>query len=1074
MPDPQPFFARPILNGPYDHPRRHWELHPPGHPQAGQPTQQVVDARRAADFITPIPKPRKRKGKKKQTQEELTFDQATEVSDDDQGYKRSAELINAIRQRVDKWRDLANPADWRVTPETQRLLQHWRHHDFSSYRPFFCQQEAVEVAIWLTEVAPEVARSGGVEGRGVAKLLQDIEDANEAANPGLPRIALKLATGAGKTTVMAMLIAWQTVNAARRPQSTRYSRGFLIVAPGITIKDRLRVLLPGDPDSYYTTRELVPTEYLPELRRASIVITNYHAFKLRETMELSRGNRALLQGQTGDAIQSLETEGQMIQRVMAPLMGLKKIVVLNDEAHHCYREKPGEDEADLDAGLDSDQKADARTDREAARLWISGLEAVHRLMGLGRVYDLSATPFFLSGSGYREGTLFPWTVSDFSLMDAIECGIVKLPRVPIADNVPQSFRDDVGGDDTQMMPMLRELWKHIGKKMPKGNRKTTKADPDSIPPLLQTALTVLYGHYEKTYDHWVREKKRSVPPCFIVVCNNTATSKLVFDYISGFYRQDHDGRDQLMNGRLPLFRNFDEYDQPLDKPNTILVDSAQLESGEGIDNTFRDAARTEIQAFQRAQAQRHGAAAGAAPPSDAELLREVMNTVGQAGGLGQHVRCVVSVSMLTEGWDANNVTHVLGVRAFGTQLLCEQVMGRALRRQSYQLNEEGLFNPEYADVLGIPFDFTAKPAVAPVHSAPETTTVRAVRPERDPLEIRFPRVTGYRVDFPKEVLDADFTDDSKLEISPALIGPGKTINQGIVGQAAELDLTFTKDARPSTLVLHLAKHLLQNHYRDEQGRPQMHLIGPLKKIARRWIDECLTCTGGAYPAQLQYRQIADRAAEKIAAAINRRPAGESPVIALPDPFNPVGSTAHVRFNTTKTDLWDTAGIGLEGEAHQTGGPRNHVSHVVLDSSWEAEFCRVAETHPRVLKYTKNHALGLSVPYRLAGESKQYVPDFVVVIDDGHGPDNPLHLMIEVKGYRGQDAAAKRDHAVTYWVPGVNHLHAHGLTGACGRWAFHEFGDVFAMEDELEARIAAAFSDMFSTFKVTPDSVRDVR
>ena len=270
------------------------------------------------------------------------------------------------------------------------------------------------------------------------------------------RLALKLATGAGKTTVMAMLIAWQTINAARREGSKNFTRGFLICAPGLTIKDRLRVLQPNDPDSYYASRELVPNDMLDAVNRAKIVITNFHAFKLRERVELSKGGRQLLKGRTGEELQTLETDGQMIQRVMKDLMGMKNILVINDEAHHCYREKPKE--AD-DEELKGEDKKEAEKNNEAARLWISGLEAVNGKLGVSRVIDLSATPFFLRGSGYAEGTLFPWTMSDFSLMDAIECGIVKLPRVPVAENIP--------GNE---MPMYRDLWENIRADMPKKGR----------------------------------------------------------------------------------------------------------------------------------------------------------------------------------------------------------------------------------------------------------------------------------------------------------------------------------------------------------------------------------------------------------------------------------------------------------------------------------------------------------------------------------------------------------------------------------------------------------------------------
>ncbi|MFG0251323.1 MAG: DEAD/DEAH box helicase family protein, partial [Phycisphaerales bacterium JB038] len=463
---PNEFFERPILNSPYEYPGWHWELD-----DEGQPTQRKIESRRPASFITPIPKPKRQRGGARQA--ELVLDEGKGLSTEEQQYHAS--IINDVRRHVDRWRALPE-SRWNVTPETARLLNYWRHHSFENIRPFFCQIEAVETAIWLTEVAPNTT-----EGK---RLLRHLDNANENANPGLARLALKLATGAGKTTVMAMIIAWQTINAARRPSSKNFTRGFLIVAPGITIRDRLRVLLPNDPDSYYTTRDTVPRDLLEVVQRAKIVITNYHAFKLRERLDISSGGRALLKGRTGPELQTLETEGQMIQRVMPELMGLRRIMVLNDEAHHCYREKPPEPD---DADLEGDDKQEAEKANEAARLWITGIEAVDRKLGVARVVDLSATPFFLKGSGYAEGTLFPWVMSDFSLMDAIESGIVKLPRVPVAENV-------TGPDD---MPVFRNLWEHIRKDMPKkGRGKSKNLDPLKLPARLQTALTALYGHYE--------------------------------------------------------------------------------------------------------------------------------------------------------------------------------------------------------------------------------------------------------------------------------------------------------------------------------------------------------------------------------------------------------------------------------------------------------------------------------------------------------------------------------------------------------------------------------------------------
>jgi len=1013
-----PFFDHPILNSPYEYPHRYWELD-----GDGQPTQKIIEKRRPAEFITPIPKPRKRKGSAQQ--KEFIFDEGKGLSTDKQQYDPTS-IINQVRQDVSNWRLIPDSTKWGVTPETARLLLHWRSHKFSSIKPFFCQVEAAETAIWLTEVAPNAGKTGKA-------VIELIASANNDANPELMRMALKLATGAGKTTVMAMLIAWQTVNAVRHPLSQKFTRGFLIVAPGLTIKDRLRVLQPNDPDSYYASRELVPNDMLEDLQRAKIVITNYHAFMLRERIELSKGGRSLLQGR-GEDLNTLETEGQMIQRVMPDLMGLKKIIVFNDEAHHCYREKPTAKEED-DA-LKGDEKKEAEKNREAARVWISGLEAVNRTIGITRVIDLSATPFFLSGSGYAEGTLFPWTMSDFSLMDAIECGIVKLPRVPVADNIPG-----------QEMPMYRDLWKHISTKMPKkGRGKSSILDPLSLPTQLQTALEALYGHYAMTYDLWNNAGIKA-PPCFIVVCNNTSTSKLVYDYISGFIRKNDDGSESFENGRLALFRNFDENGNPYARPNTLLIDSEQLESGEALDDNFRTMAADEIERFRREIIERTNDVRAADNLSDQDLLREVMNTVGKVGRLGGSIRCVVSVSMLTEGWDANTVTHVLGVRAFGTQLLCEQVIGRALRRQSYDLNEDGLFNTEYADVLGIPFDFTAKPVIAPPQPPRETIQVKAIRPERDALEITFPRVDGYSIELPEERLIAEFNDDSVMELTPDLVGATETQNSGIIGERADLNLVHTRDVRPSQVLYELTSHLLLTKWRDQGEEPKLHLFGQLKRITRQWLENYLNCKGGTYPAQLRYKMLADMACERITAGITRAFEGDRPIKILPDPYNPVGSTAHVNFNTSKIDRW------------QTDSRKCQVNWVILDSDWEAEFCRVVESHPKVKAYVKNHNLGLFVPYRYGSENRTYIPDFIVLIDDGNGNEDLLHLIVEIKGYRREDAKEKKSTMENYWVPGVNN------SGKHERWAFAEFTEVYQIEADFKAKVQAEFNKMIESVSV---------
>ncbi len=977
------FYEQPILNSPYAKPTFFHPLDEHGQPLDLAP----IVGRRPSKFLVPVPKARRKSGGTQGSLDLETYDDNT--------------LINEIRGHVEAWRDLPSGVEWGVTPTTQQLLEHWRHHDFANQRPFFCQIEAVETLIWLTEVARPK--------RQYAHLWRAIEARNAEANPELIRLALKMATGAGKTTVMAMIIAWQTLNAVRTPGSDRFAKAFLVVTPGITIKDRLQVLQPEHPDSYYRSREIVPNAMIADLQKATIVITNYHAFQHRETMQLTKVGRAFLKGNSSEPVVTKENDGQMLDRACGKLLSFKNVVVLNDEAHHCYRERQLSEEEKLDR----EAAAEAKENNEAARLWISGIEALKRKVGIRAVFDLSATPFFLRGSGYHEGTLFPWVVSDFSLMDAIECGIVKLPRVPVADNL--AVADE---------PVYRNLWANVGKELLR-----TK-NPLDLPPMLMTALHALYSNYEEYHRAWEAEGV-GVPPVFIVVCQNTQISRLIYDWIAGFEREpdDSDTIDEARNfhpGALKLFANYDDHGQPLARPNTLLIDSKQIESGDTLDAAFRKMAEAEIEAFKAARNREQGAG-DTAEPTDGELLREVMNTVGRQGRLGEQVRCVVSVSMLTEGWDANTVTHILGVRAFGTQLLCEQVVGRGLRRLSYDLNEKDQFEVEYAQVMGIPFAFTGKAVAAPPTKPKNATHVMAIR-ERAGLEISFPRVEGFRVEMPDEKLVATFTEDSRLVVDPAMVGPCEVLMQGIVGEAVTLTPDVLSKYRPSEISFNLAKHLLYRRFRDDDGFPRQHLFGQIQRICRRWLDEgWLQLRGGVQLGAVLYLGIADTVAEIIANAIIRSSGDDRQPRAVLDSYEPQGSTASVNFQTTKA-VW------------KTDARKSHISHVTLDSEWEGELARVLEAHPRVIAYAKNQGMQFEVPYRIGRSVRRYIPDFLVRLDLGGG--EVVTLVLETKGFRGLDAQLKADTMHTLWVPGVNVLGTHG------RWTFAEFREVFAIQEEF--------------------------
>ncbi|MCV0407223.1 MAG: DEAD/DEAH box helicase family protein [Rhizobiaceae bacterium] len=908
---------------------------------------------------------------------------------------------------------------------TQRLLQHWRAiqaDPAQTIRPFFCQLEAVEAAIWLAEVAPEMGRRGRrfltwiATANNFAVQAEGAEPSDAA--PDLMRIAFKLATGAGKTTVMAMLIAWQTLNAVRSPNSRRFSKGFLIVTPGITIRDRLRVLMPNDEHGLHARLNLVPRDLLPDLQRADIVITNYHAFKLRDRFDAASGTRQALEGH-GEALQTLETEGQMVQRVMGGLMGTKNVVVINDEAHHCYRERP----VDKAEKLTGEDRKEAEENKEAARLWISGLEALNRQQGVRVVYDLSATPFFLSGSNWPEGTLFPWVMTDFSLMDAIECGIVKLPRVPIGDNRA----------DGQKI-IYRNLWPEIRQRMPDKRKKGEgKPDPHKLPIELKVALDALYGHYEKTYRLWEREKIE-IPPVFIVVCNNTTNSEMVRDYIAGYAWTDEHDQERVRQGELELFRNFDDHDQRLDRPRTILIDSAALEAGGEIDKAFRDAHATEIAAFRRERSRRDPTAGEI---TDAEILREVMNTVGRPGRLGEKVRCVVSVSMLTEGWDANNVTHIMGLRAFGSRLICEQVIGRALRRMSYQIDPDtGLYRTEYADIMGIDgLNFSDQARPAPPQKPREVIQVHAVSPERDDLEIVFPRVEGFRTDFPKERIDVDLSRMEPYVLTPDKVGATEVQMSGIIGERHRIGLDHLDDTRLSTIAFDIASYWVSEKLRDPNGAPKTHLFPHAKRIVLQFVNsDRLVCKGGTRPAQLRYRQLADEVCDLLMGVLIDHPGGKPIIRAVLDPYAPDGSTANVSFNTSSASR------------HWPDPTRSHVNWIITDQDWENKLAEMLDDHPEVEAYAKNHNLHFEVPYTKEGEPHRYRPDFLVRLKVVDG-EEPLTLVLEVKGFRGHDAMLKAETMRNKWIPAVNRL------GAYGRWGFAELRSVHDFRMELDDAIA---------------------
>lgn len=1008
----QVVIENPIINSPFEAPSRHFKFTDEGI------TNEIVEDRRSSSYFIPIARPKK-KGKQLILDTEWTQDRIEENR-----------FINRIRERVGPWRKAGYPSG-SISKTTRRLLEYWTRSD-RERKLFFCQIEALETAIYVTEVA----RKGGE-----AWIENALREANEDSNPLLNRIAFKMATGSGKTVVMAMLIAWHALNKIANSQDARFSDTFLIATPGITIRDRLRVLLPNDPDNYYQKLDIVPQDLFEELGKARILITNFHAFKLRERTEASRLTKAIL-NPTNEPSAFRETPDEMVRRVCRELGNKKNIIVINDEAHHCYRRKPDGEEVKLVG----DDRKEAERRNEEARIWISGLEAVKAKLGLKVVYDLSATPFFLRGSGYSEGTLFTWVVSDFSLIDAIESGIVKVPRVPVAD-------DSMLGEQ----PTYRDLWLRIRDQLPKKGRKTEAVTGEpKLPVELEGALQSLYSNYEKYYKKWhenaAAQARGATPPVFIVVCNNTNVSKLVFDYVSGYEKPLPDGSTIVVPGKLPVFNN-ENGGQWSARPNSILIDSQQLESGEAMSADFKKIANREIEEF-KAEYRRRFPSRDTEDLTDEDLLREVMNTVGKAGKLGEQIKCVVSVSMLTEGWDANTVTHILGVRAFGTQLLCEQVVGRGLRRMNYatersSLNVDGktieldAFPVEYAEVYGVPFSFIPSAGSADPRPGPIPTRVRALSDRLD-CEITFPNVLGYRYELPEERLSANFTDDSKLVLSTADI-PTKTENAPIIGESTIHTLDDLKQRRDQEVAFLLAKLTLEKYFRQDgttrNGQPELHtfdrevkawLFPDLLQISRLWLRDYVRCKDNTFPQLLLMVQFAHQAADRIYRGVVNSSNGDKRLKPILNTYNPTGSTRYVAFDTVRN-------------TYETRPDKCHINYVVADTeSWEQKLAQTLEEMDEVICYVKNQGLNFTIPYTTQGDERNYYPDFIARIRTGDG--TILNLILEVTGEKKKEKIDKVSTARNLWVPAINNH------GGFGRWEYLEIDDPWNTQAAIRARL----------------------
>ncbi|MER3544750.1 MAG: hypothetical protein C4311_09160 [Chloroflexota bacterium] len=868
------------------------------------------------------------------------------------------DLVNTIRARVKAWRERGYPG---VTPITRQLLNHWNHPE-RERRLFFCQREAAETLIWLVEASP-------AEKQGIT-----IPKDN-----GLTRYACKMATGSGKTVVMGMVIAWQVLNKLANPQDRRFSDAVLLVCPNLTIRERLQVLLPWKPGNYYDKFDLVPRVMLERLQQGKFEITNWHLFQPKDD---SRSRSVVQRGPESDAAFS--------RRVLKELGSKQNILVINDEAHHAYRPAPLAEEQK--AQLSAEEIAE----REEATVWVSGLDKIQAVRGINFCADFSATPFYIKGSGYDEGAPFPWVVSDFGLIDAIKCGIVKVPRVPVDDNTGA------------LVPAYFRLWEWINSRLPASERQTPRrrARPESVLREAEGALATLASEWKKTFEAF-QQGGSPVPPALIVVCDNTDLSKLVFEHLAG-------------GNVLPELANTDRQQVTLRIDTRLLADAEAAVEGE----TRQEAA---------------------------ERLRKTVDTVGkvewegEGDPPGKDLRCVVSVGMLTEGWDAQNVTQILGLRAFTSQLLCEQVVGRGLRR----LNYDDFSEPEYVDVYGVLFE------VIPVKKKPlsraevqkVSTLVRALS-ERKHLEITFPRVEGYVFDVRQRVR-------ASLESVPYLaIDPGQEPTEVVAKPAAGFRIgrpdrmgpgpevlhdrnPFHREKRLQATVYEIASELTCRLKERRDDWSARHLLFPqVLEIVWRYVEERIVVTEPETPleeiALLKYKKyIIERLTQAIEPDTE---AGEPPLLPVIERFRPIGSTSEVLFRTVRPCV---------------GTTKSHVSHVVLDAPvWEHSAAYQLERLPEVLSYARNDHLDLTIPYEWQGGRHEYRPDYLIRWRSEDGRE--VIVILEIKGFeseqdRQKEAAARR------WVRAVNHH------GEFGRWAFCVCRDLGKIQQAILAAVSPSGS-----------------
>ena len=959
----------PIINSPYEPPQYHWDLD-----ERGVAREPLLPRRRAAAGVMPVPKPIGTKSY------QPSFDEAQESDD--------LKLVNDLRKQVTRWRNQRYPG---VTNATKELLDHW-NSDQPSPPLFFAQIEAIETLIYVTEVIHQ--------GSDFRKRL---DNTNREYNEGLKRLSVKMATGTGKTAVMALVIAWQSINHWGKPKGGKFTNQFAVITPGITVKDRdSKDLRPSkDGQDIYTKWRLIPDndKYKRAVGNARVSVINFQALRPREIQWGQASGNSKKVARMKPKVETLE---ETLKRAFPELKEKGRIIVLNDEGHHCHNTeaKPVETIGE---------------DKKAADLWFGGIRMLEKASRLHSIVDFSATPIFIVKSrGKKTDRIFPWTVSDFPLTDAIEAGMVKIPRAPVED------------DTIAKEPIYRNLYDNSAGK--------TRQKSDEITDPLKGALQTLYEEYAASGMNQAWEDGSwETPPVFIVVANDVPNARAIYDHLSGHER---DGR--WIRGEMDLFSNVDEEGGHVSPPRTILIHS-KIDTEGKMPGPLGTYLKRQVAQFKKAYPKHPW------PQADADSLREILNTVGKKGNPGENVRCVVSVMMLTEGWDTRTVTHLVGFRKFGTRLLCEQVTGRSLRRVNYDDfdPETKRFPVEYSEVLGVPFNFSFKTKAIPPIPPKPTYEVRPL-PNRSDLAIHWPVVSGYTRE--RKISGEISIDWDKFgHFIMKQTNPTEVKIEGIAGESFTM---ISHQGRESTAIYLMGRAVAEElekkalDRKTPQGKAQLFTqsVRTIKDgIAKGRIQVQGDYLGAASDAE-QTRGLAREMAD---ACGEREPEKEEEnrIRALKNGqhFHGTGEiTPYKSSQDTKLDAPE----------------KSQMNRAPCANSWELNVAKTLDGHPLVEAWVRNDRQRWQIPYMHEGEWRKYEPDFMARL---RRDDQPRMVVIEVKGQERDEDISKRKFARDYWVPAVN---ADPDLNAKGEWTYLYVNDPDKAQMQITALVNGTLEDNF--------------